>query len=122
MYRYIAHLCYLGTAQILQALKSQNQLVVDGSGSGLQKDKSLDPFWRKITLFQNPTKYDYIQIKSCSSRHITQKERRRETEWSNFNLWNRTQATRRPTDLCTDLDIAQKTTSSNKVGKGALGP
>lgn len=97
-------------------------MVVDGSGSGFQKDKSLDPFWRKITLFQNPTKYDYIQIKSCSSRQVTQKERRRETEWSNFNLWNRTQATRRPTDLCTDLDIAQKTTSSNKVGKGALGP
>lgn len=83
MYRYTAQ---TGTAQILQALKSQNQLVVDGSGSGFQKDKSLDPFWRKITLFQNPTKYDYIQIKYCFSKHITQKERRRETEWGNLNL------------------------------------
>lgn len=37
MYRYTAH---TGTAQILQTLKSQNQLVLEGSGSGFQEDTS----------------------------------------------------------------------------------
>ena len=84
--RIYRHTAQTGTAQILQTLKSQKQLVIGGSGSGFQEDSSLDPFWREITLFQNSAKYDYIQIKYCSSKHITQKERRGETEWGNLSL------------------------------------